>query len=184
MGSKRWRTIWDAAPHCAGHGRWEPCFKVLLLQVSFYSEYNDWQDKSIYSWNFCSAKIDKRFFINLILFFLSLSGAAYGTFPPLVTRNEEPDEEGAKQQSVYDQVSSITHLTTFITTMNLPPRNRPKVLDEIGEFGLWQQRLSILFWLPCAVSGAIFLLGSFTSISLTPYIPAPRKIFSVWSLKF
>ena len=128
--------------------------------------------------------VRQNFFINLIPFLLPLSGAAYGTFPPLVTRNEEPDEEREKQRSVYDQVTSITHLTTLITTMNLPPRNRKKVLDEIGEFGLWQQRLSILFWLPCAVSGAIFLLGSFTSISPTPYIPASRNIFSVRSLKF
>ena len=39
------------------------------------------------------------------------------------------------------------------------------VLEEIGEFGSWQQWLAVLFWIPPAVSGAIFMLGSFTSKS-------------------
>ena len=38
-----------------------------------------------------------------------------------------------------------------------------QVLREVGEFGRWQQQLSLLFWLPPLVSGAVFLLGSFTS---------------------
>ena len=38
------------------------------------------------------------------------------------------------------------------------------ILEEIGEFGPWQQWLAVLFWIPPVVSGAIFMLGSFTSI--------------------
>ena len=167
MGSKRWRTIWDAAPHCAGHGRWEPSFKVLFLQVSFYSEYNKWQDRSINS-NFCSTKIDKRFFINLILFFLPLSGTAYGTFPPLVTRNEEPDEEREKQRSVYDQVTSITHLTTLITTMNLPPRNRTRS---------WTKLESLDF----GNSDSLFSSG-FPALSVGPSSFLGVSQVSVWSV--
>ena len=37
------------------------------------------------------------------------------------------------------------------------------ILREIGEFGPWQQWLAALFWIPPAVSGAVFMLGSFTS---------------------
>ena len=37
------------------------------------------------------------------------------------------------------------------------------VLLEIGEFGSWQQWLALIFWIPPAVSGAIFMMGTFTS---------------------
>jgi len=46
-------------------------------------------------------------------------------------------------------------------------------LEEIGEFGPWQQWLSVLFWVPAAVSGAIFMLGTFTMLEPSDYQCVP-----------
>ena len=40
--------------------------------------------------------------------------------------------------------------------------NYDDILLELGEFGLWQKILSAFFWIPPLVSGAVFLLDSFT----------------------
>ena len=37
------------------------------------------------------------------------------------------------------------------------------VLKEIGEFGRWQQWQTLLYCVPPFVSGALFMLGTFTS---------------------
>ena len=39
------------------------------------------------------------------------------------------------------------------------------LLKEIGEFGAWQQWQIFLYSLPAFMSGALFMLGSFTSKS-------------------
>ena len=39
------------------------------------------------------------------------------------------------------------------------------VLREIGEFGRWQQWQTLLYSIPPFVSGALFMLGTFTSMS-------------------
>ena len=70
---------------------------------------------------------------------------------------------------------------SFVTEQNIKDEQRPllekvkndqstntrvgydDILEEIGEFGPWQQWLAALFWIPPVVSGAIFMLGSFTS---------------------
>ena len=42
------------------------------------------------------------------------------------------------------------------------------VLEQIGEFGRWQQWQIILYSIPPFVSGALFMLGSFTSKTSLP----------------
>ena len=44
------------------------------------------------------------------------------------------------------------------------------VLEQIGEFGRWQQWQIILYSIPPFVSGALFMLGSFTSKTSLPYV--------------
>ena len=73
----------------------------------------------------------------------------YGTFAP---------EENTK-----DEQRSLLGKEKKEETTNLRV-GYDDILEEIGEFGPWQQWLAALFWIPPVVSGAIFMLGSFTSI--------------------
>ena len=51
--------------------------------------------------------------------------------------------------------------------------NYDDILLELGEFGLWQKILSAIFWIPPLVSGAVFLLDSFTG----PIIYLKKGVF-------
>ena len=44
------------------------------------------------------------------------------------------------------------------------------VLEEIGEFGRWQQWQSFVYSVPPFMSGALFMLGTFTSRRVVPQI--------------
>ena len=37
------------------------------------------------------------------------------------------------------------------------------ILEEIGEFGTWQQWQSFLYSIPPFIAGSLFMLGAFTS---------------------
>ena len=52
------------------------------------------------------------------------------------------------------------------------------VLEQIGEFGRWQQWQTLLYSIPPFVSGALFMLGTFTSERLKDIIAKMPQINS------
>ena len=52
------------------------------------------------------------------------------------------------------------------------------VLEQIGEFGRWQQWQTLLYSIPPFVSGALFMLGTFTSKRLKEIIAKMPQINS------
>ena len=47
--------------------------------------------------------------------------------------------------------------------------NYDKVLEDLGEFGMWQKTTLLLLWFPCMMAGAMVLIGSFTLLQPSEY---------------
>ena len=81
---------------------------------------------------------------------LLINPKGYGTFIPECEADDDDNQKALFKKDDDEQ------------TVNVKV-GYDNVLEEIGEFGPWQQWLYLLFWIPPAVSGAIFMLGTFTS---------------------
>ena len=57
---------------------------------------------------------------------------------------------------------------------NSPIVNYDTILDHIGQFGPWQQRIHFLLWLTSAAGGLAVVVYSFTAFK-TPYICKPSR---------
>ena len=44
-----------------------------------------------------------------------------------------------------------------------------EVLKELGEFGPWQLRVTLLCWLPIMMQGAFTMMASWTALHITAY---------------
>ena len=72
----------------------------------------------------------------------------------------------------FNKRSVVDSYGTFLSKNALDPPRKvtyDDLLSEMGEFGWWQQWQIFLYSLPPFMSGALFMLGTFTSRFTIPF---------------